>query len=94
MDLRGLTHFLTVLKHGSITLAARELGLSQSGLSKSLKRLEDSFGEQLMERGRNGVSLTGFGKLLEARASSIREQMARGRARAARAAQRFPRTAW
>lgn len=75
MDLRGLTHFLAVLKHGSITLAARELGLSQSGLSKSLKRLEDSLGEQLMERGRNGVSLTGFGKLLEARAASIREQM-------------------
>lgn len=76
MDLRGLTHFLTVLKHGSITLAARELGLSQSGLSKSLKRLEDSLGEQLIERGRNGVTLTGFGRLLETRAASIREQMA------------------
>lgn len=75
MDLRGLTHFLAVLKHGSITLAARELGLSQSGLSKSLKRLEESLGEQLIERGRNGVALTGFGRVLEARAASIREQM-------------------
>jgi LysR family transcriptional regulator, regulator of abg operon len=87
MDLRGLSHFLAVLKHGSITLAARELGLSQSGLSKSLKRLEDSLGEQLIERGRNGVSLTGYGRVLEARAASIREQMSeaevelRGRAR-------------
>lgn len=79
MDLRSLNHFLACLRHGSLTGAAEELGISQPALSKTLKRLEAAVGAPLLERGRFGVTPTPFGEALAARAETIRAEVARVR---------------
>ena len=44
MDLRRLEIFLEVLDKGSFGAAARALGMTQSGLTKSVQTLEDTVG--------------------------------------------------
>ncbi|MBK1880869.1 LysR family transcriptional regulator [Luteolibacter pohnpeiensis] len=64
MELRQLRHFLKVGEMGSITAAARELGLTQPALSRQIKALEDDLGTPLLERGAHSVTLTPAGELL------------------------------
>lgn len=56
--------FLAAARHGNLTEAAAELGVSQPALSKSIKALERSLGVRLLERGRFGVSPTPAGEAL------------------------------
>jgi len=67
--LRMLEHVLAVAECGSITEAAAKLGLTQSGLSRSISSLEAAWSVTLFERGQKGVRLTsvGSGLLVEAR---------------------------
>ena len=51
MELKQLSHFVTVVKEGTISGAARKLNLSQPPLSTQMKQLEDEFGCVLFERG-------------------------------------------
>ena len=83
MDLRLLEHFLRVADVGSINRAAKELGLSQPALSRSLSQLEHDLGQQLVVRCRTGITITEAGSILASRAdsllreaSSIREELA------------------
>lgn len=76
MDLRALEHFATALRHGNLTAAAAELGLTQPALSKSIKRLEASLGVQLVERGRFGVVPTAYGEALAERARAVQAELA------------------
>ena len=64
MDFRKVQLFLAAVRHGNLTEAAAELGLSQPALSKSIKALEKSLGVPLLERGRFGVTPTAFGHAL------------------------------
>ncbi|MFM8547188.1 MAG: LysR family transcriptional regulator [Betaproteobacteria bacterium] len=64
MDYRKLQMFLGAVRHGNLTEAAAELGVSQPALSKSIKALERSLGVRLLERGRFGVSPTPAGEAL------------------------------
>jgi DNA-binding transcriptional LysR family regulator len=64
MDFRRVQLFLAAVRHGNLTEAAAELGLSQPALSKSIKALEKSLGAPLLERGRFGVRPTLFGEAL------------------------------
>jgi DNA-binding transcriptional LysR family regulator len=59
-DLRfpDLVTFLAVARCGSVTAAARELEVTPSQVSKSIARLEQQFGVQLLTRGTRGVALT------------------------------------
>lgn len=75
MELRDLEYFLAVVDTGSMTLAARQKGLSQQALSKSLARLEDELGVMLLERTPKGVRLTRMGEALLTRARSILGEM-------------------
>ncbi|HLR27551.1 MAG TPA: LysR family transcriptional regulator [Ruania sp.] len=50
LDLRRLRHLVTVADVGSFTAAADELGLSQPGLSSSIRRLEEEVGTALLQR--------------------------------------------
>lgn len=59
--LRGL---LLAAQLGSVTSAARALGLSQPGLSKLLRELEVELGASLLVRSHRGVSPTPQGELL------------------------------
>ena len=56
--------FVTVAERGSLSAAADELNLSQSGVSYSVKSLEDRTGCPLFVRHRRGVALTEPGSAL------------------------------
>lgn len=56
--------FYTAAKCGSISLAARELFISQPAVSKAISKLEESFGTKLFVRESRGVSLTDEGRIL------------------------------
>jgi LysR family nitrogen assimilation transcriptional regulator len=83
MDLNQLEHFLRVAELGSINRAAKELGLSQPALSRSLSQLEHDLGQQLVVRSRTGITITEAGSILASRglallreAGAIREELA------------------
>lgn len=59
-----LRYFERVAELGSITAAARELGVSQPSLSVAIRKLEESLGVSLLHRSRQGVSLTRAGEIL------------------------------
>lgn len=60
----GLLAFEAVLRHGSMTLAADELGLTQSAISHRIRALEDFFGVPLLERLNPGLRATEAGARL------------------------------
>jgi DNA-binding transcriptional LysR family regulator len=74
MDLRRLEHFLTVLETGSFGSAARTLGITQSGLTKSIQTLEDNVGVPLFLRHSRGVEPTKYGKTLAQHATLMHAQ--------------------
>ena len=51
-----------VVDRGSLKGAADELGYTQSAVSQAVKALERELGTTLIERGKQGVSLTRDGK--------------------------------
>jgi DNA-binding transcriptional LysR family regulator len=61
MELRDIEYFSVVAKHGHLGRAAEALGLSQSALSKSLRRLEQEMRARLVKRTPKGVELTAEG---------------------------------
>ena len=73
-DPAALTLLAALADAGSLTAAAAVLGSTQPALSKQLKRLEQSLGVPLFERGVRGVQPTEFGAALLPRARIIREQ--------------------
>ncbi|EYD76670.1 transcriptional regulator, LysR family protein [Rubellimicrobium mesophilum DSM 19309] len=60
--LNTLIAFQTVARCGSFSDAAAVLGLTQSGVSRRIKRLEDEVGAELFERLASGVTLTRTGE--------------------------------
>lgn len=61
-SLGSLTAFQTVARCGSFSVAATILGLSQSGVSRRIRRLEDQVGSELFDRLASGVVLTRTGE--------------------------------
>lgn len=61
MNLSQIEVFVKVVETGHFTKAGEALGLTQSGVSHNISALEDELGIQLLNRGRNGVSLTDAG---------------------------------
>ena len=49
-QLHHLAQFRAVYEHGSVSAAARALGLTQPALSRSLQKLEESVGAALFQR--------------------------------------------
>ena len=64
MNPRDLEHFLAVVEHGSIGRAAEIIGITQSGLTKSIQRLEQEIGASLFERLPRGTRPTELGQHL------------------------------
>jgi DNA-binding transcriptional LysR family regulator len=71
MDLERMVHFLAVIEHGGIGRAAASLNITQPALSKSLRKLEESLGQRLIDRGAFGARPTMFGRSLAERARVI-----------------------
>ncbi|MEO1305484.1 MAG: LysR family transcriptional regulator [Pseudomonadota bacterium] len=53
-----LTTFVRIAERGSISAAARDLGLSQASASRHLNELETRLGTVLIERTTHNLSLT------------------------------------
>jgi DNA-binding transcriptional LysR family regulator len=65
MDLAlALRAFVRTIERGSITAAARDLGMSQPAVSKTLRNLEAHAGSRLLERSSRALRLTAQGQLL------------------------------
>ena len=64
MNLSKYEALTAVVEQGSLTLAARELGCTQSAVSHSLESLEKELGFPILKRSRAGVSLTTEGERL------------------------------
>ena len=58
-QMKSLAH---VVREGSISGAARHLGVSQSAVSQHISKLENTLGAQLLIRQRDGISLTQVGQ--------------------------------
>ena len=56
--------FYHVATSGSLTMAAKELNISQPAVSQSVRQLETALGTKLFTRASKGVRLTGEGSLL------------------------------
>ncbi len=59
-----LRYFVAVARHGTLTEAARQVGVSQPALTTALRRLEESLETTLVLRGRRGAELTAAGRTL------------------------------
>jgi DNA-binding transcriptional LysR family regulator len=71
LDVTRLRVIDAVARHGSVTLAARELHYSQPSVTHHLARLEAETGAQLLQRVGRGIRLTPAGQLLADRAAEI-----------------------
>jgi DNA-binding transcriptional LysR family regulator len=74
LDLYLLRNFVVVARTGSISLAALQVGRTQSALSMQMQRLEDVIGQSLFHRSGSGMRLTAAGDKLLARAETLLAQ--------------------
>ena len=68
MDVRHIRQIMEITRQGSFGRAARELGMSQPALSRSVARLEDRLGATLFDRSGEGARPTVFADYIVARA--------------------------
>jgi len=71
MNFTQLKAFYYVAQHGSFTLAARELNISQSTLSLHVQKLEQQYDIPLIKRDKNTFRLTDEGKIVYSYARRI-----------------------
>lgn len=80
-----LRYFLAVARAGTLSAAARELGVAQTTVGRRLEVLEDSLGSRMFDRTKGGLRLSAVGQqILELartmdRAAGELERRARGR---------------
>ena len=73
MRLEQLEGFVATVRCGSISAAARTLGLSRPAVSAAVKSLEKELGGVLLVKGNQGVRLTPMGQLVLEKASGALE---------------------
>jgi DNA-binding transcriptional LysR family regulator len=71
MDLRQLKHFVAVAEDGHFTRAARRMNIVQSGLSASIRSLEEELKTKLFFRHTRRVELTAAGQVLYEKANAV-----------------------
>ncbi len=64
MDTKKIEALLLAVEKGSLSLAAEQLGYTQSGLTHMMNSLEDELGIKLLERSKSGVRLSPAGQAL------------------------------
>jgi len=71
MEIRQLKRFLAVIEQGSLSAAARQLGLTQQAVSTSISKLENEIGLRLFDRAPGGNTRpTPYGRALVRHARS------------------------
>jgi LysR family transcriptional regulator for bpeEF and oprC len=71
MDLGAIAAFVSAAEGGNFTVAATELGISASGVSKAVSRLENELHVRLFNRSTRSLSLTADGVALYRRYKQI-----------------------
>ena len=77
MKLSQLRDLVTIAERGGLRRAARQLGLAQPALSKSIRELEKELGAPLFERTTTGMVLTPIGEAFAKRSSAIQLEVQR-----------------
>jgi DNA-binding transcriptional LysR family regulator len=78
ISLHDLRVLVAVVQAGSMGRAARRLSTSQPAVSRSISDLEHALGVRLLDRGRQGVEPTSYGRVLVARGLAIFDELAQG----------------
>ena len=74
MKIEQLVQVIEIAKTRSITLAAKNLYMSQSNLSTSIRELEKEMKQNIFVRSNNGTQLTPFGEAFLIQARSVVKQ--------------------
>lgn len=75
LDANGLALAAAIARAGSLTAAARGLGITQSALTRQLQKLERQLGVALFVRDMRGVRPTPYGDALLPRARTVEAQL-------------------
>ena len=79
MKLGQIRNLVTIAQCGSLRSAARQLGLAQPALTRSIRELEQELGVSLFERAARGMQLTTMGETFLRRARLIHAEVTRSR---------------
>jgi len=74
IDISLLRAFSTIAQTGNMTVAGRNLNLTQAAVSQQIKRLEEQFGTKLFDRRQRRLRLTSSGEKLVSYAERILAQ--------------------
>lgn len=75
MKLNQLRYFLRIVEAGSMSKAAKLLGVAQPALSQHIANLEHELGAKILERTSGGVHATAAGEVLSDHARTIMRQV-------------------
>lgn len=78
ISLHDLRVLMSVVEAGSMGRAARRLATSQPAISRAISDLEHALGVRLLDRGREGVESTPYGRALVARGLTIFDELTQG----------------
>lgn len=76
-DPKRMLYFVAIVETGSLSSAARQLGVSQPALSLAMERLEQETGTRLLERNPTGAHPTSAGEKFFHHARKMRDDMER-----------------
>lgn len=71
MDIKQLKYFLQVCKHKSFSKAAKEIYITQQGLSKAISNLEEELQYPLFHNTPKGIIITKYGEYLQKQSEHI-----------------------
>ena len=74
-DFRQVKAFVAVAEKGSFTLAAKEIYLTQSAVSHSIRALEEQLSCKLLDRSRRKVQLTPEGVIFLKRCRRVMQEL-------------------
>src|SRR5215470_15584305 len=78
LKLRDVDILLAVIQTGSMGRAASALNMSQPAVSKAIAYLEDTLGVRLLDRSRQGVEPTAYGRALVRRGVAMFDELRQG----------------
>ncbi|MCK9552890.1 LysR family transcriptional regulator, partial [Aquamicrobium sp.] len=71
MNLKQIEYFIALAEELHFGRAAERLGMAQPPLSRQIQQIEADLGAQLINRGRNAISLTQAGERFYERGSAL-----------------------